>query len=87
MSWPSEKARQGSYDRCDSHGRQDSGRRMGESHKERATQAHCRNGHLVYWRFLHRLHGEEMLQIKLAGTAYSLVHLNDAKNPHFIFVI
>jgi hypothetical protein len=33
------------------------------------------------------LRGEEMLLIELAGTANSLVHLNDAKNAHFVFVI
>jgi hypothetical protein len=33
------------------------------------------------------LRGEEMLLIELAGTANSLVHLNDAKNAHFTFVI
>jgi hypothetical protein len=33
------------------------------------------------------LRGKEMLQIKLVGTANSLVHLNDAKNAHFMFVI
>lgn len=33
------------------------------------------------------LRGEEMLQIGLAGTANSLAHLNDAKNPHFVFLV
>jgi hypothetical protein len=37
--------------------------------------------------FCNGLCGEEMLLIKLAGTANSLSHLLDAKNTHFVFVI
>jgi hypothetical protein len=33
------------------------------------------------------LRGEEMLLIELAGTANSLVHMNDEKNAHFTFVV
>jgi hypothetical protein len=32
-------------------------------------------------------HGEEIFLNKLAGTANSLVHLNDKKDAHFIFAI
>jgi hypothetical protein len=33
------------------------------------------------------LRGEEMLLIKLAGTANNLKHMTDDKNAHFVFVI
>jgi hypothetical protein len=33
------------------------------------------------------LRGEGMLLIELAGMAYSLVHMDDVKNAHFIFVV
>jgi hypothetical protein len=37
--------------------------------------------------FCTSLRGEEMLLIELASAANSLVHLTDAKNTHFVFVI
>jgi hypothetical protein len=33
------------------------------------------------------LRGEELLLIKSAGTANGLIHMDNVKNPHFIFVI
>jgi hypothetical protein len=33
------------------------------------------------------LRGEEMLLIELAGTANSLVHMDDVKHAHFLFVV
>jgi hypothetical protein len=44
-------------------------------------------GAWVIGRFCTGLRGEEMHLIELAGMANSLVHMDDVKNPHFLFVV
>jgi hypothetical protein len=66
--------------------------RILESNWENARNADERKrisemGAWIIGGFCTGLRGEEMLLIELAGTANSLAHLHDEKNPHFVYVI